>query len=175
MTRRVIRHLVFYDGRNGRQWYFKPSKLMRSGGYRNEPLGTDEAAAIKRVQELNAQWDKERSAAPPEPAYNTKAGTVEWLVERFRMDPTWYKARADRTREQIEWAFKQMTAVFGEIRVHDMPKGLRRSLFKAWLTLMRNNDVKATLDRCRGSAFWASAGRNACRVPLWLDGPGAVP
>ena len=56
-----------------------------------------------------------------------------------------------------------------------MPKGLRRSLFKAWLTLMRNNDVKAALDRCRGSAFWASAGRNACRVPLWLDGPDAVP
>jgi hypothetical protein len=46
---------------------------------------------------------------------------------------------------------------------------------KAWLTLMRNNDVKAALDRCRGNLVWASDGRNACRVPLWLDGPGAAP
>ena len=46
---------------------------------------------------------------------------------------------------------------------------------KAWLTLMRNNDVKAALEKCRGSAVWVSNGRNACRVPLWLDGPGATP
>jgi integrase len=108
---------------------------MRAGGYRNEPLGTDEAAAIKRVQELNAQWDKERGAAPPEPAYNTKAGTVEWLVERFQMDPTWYKARADRTREQIEWAFKRITAVFGKIRVHD----IQRKHLRAYYNDMRIN------------------------------------
>ena len=44
---------------------------------------------------------------------------------------------------------------------------------KAWLTRMRNNDVVAALDKCRGSAVWVSNGRNACRcVPLWLDGAG---
>ena len=46
---------------------------------------------------------------------------------------------------------------------------------KAWLTRMRNNDVVAALGKCRGSAVWVSNGRNACRVPLWLDGPGAAP
>jgi hypothetical protein len=45
---------------------------------------------------------------------------------------------------------------------------------KAWLTLMRNNDVIAALDKCRGSAVWVSNGRSACRVPLWLDGPDAA-
>ncbi|UEM07226.1 hypothetical protein JL101_030040 (plasmid) [Skermanella rosea] len=46
---------------------------------------------------------------------------------------------------------------------------------RTWLPLMRNNDVKAALEKCRGSAVWASNGRNACLVPLWLDGPGAAP
>ena len=46
---------------------------------------------------------------------------------------------------------------------------------EAWLSLMRNNDVEAALERCRGSAVWTSNGRSACRVPLWLDGPGGAP
>ena len=46
---------------------------------------------------------------------------------------------------------------------------------EACLTLMRNDDVKAALDRCRGSAVWTSSGYTACRMPLWLDGPGAAP
>ncbi|MGF7213618.1 integrase [Skermanella aerolata] len=129
MSKESVRHLVYYDGRNSRQWYFKPSKLMREAGYLNEPLGTDKAAAIRRVQELNAQWDKERIAAQPPPEFNIKAGTVKWLIERFQMDPTWYKARADRTREQIDWAFGQIVALFGDIRVHDVQRKHLRAYY----------------------------------------------
>ena len=46
---------------------------------------------------------------------------------------------------------------------------------QARLTLMRNNDVRAALDRCHGSAVWIRNGLSACRAPMWLDGPGAAP
>jgi hypothetical protein len=45
---------------------------------------------------------------------------------------------------------------------------------KAWLTLMRNNDVEAALEKCHGSAIWVSNDRNACRVPLRLNGPSSA-
>jgi hypothetical protein len=41
-----------------------------------------------------------------------------------------------------------------------------------WLRLMRHNDPRQALERCSGNAVWSSAGRKACLVPLWIDGPG---
>ncbi|MGF7212637.1 hypothetical protein GGE65_007272 [Skermanella aerolata] len=40
-----------------------------------------------------------------------------------------------------------------------------------WLRLMRHNDPRQALKRCSGNSAWVSAGRQACLVPLWLDGP----
>jgi integrase len=125
-----IRHLGSNVNREGvRSWYYKPSKLMRDHGYFNEPLGTDEAAAVQRAEELNTQWDRDRAAGAPEPARNAEAGDVAWLIERFQMDPTWYRARADRTREQIEWAFRQIVTVFGEVRVRDIQRKHLRAYY----------------------------------------------
>lgn len=42
----------------------------------------------------------------------------------------------------------------------------------AWLRLMRNNDPTQALAQCSGNAVWSSNGRQACSVPLWIDGPG---
>jgi hypothetical protein len=42
-----------------------------------------------------------------------------------------------------------------------------------WLRLMRNNDPRKALDHCSGSAVWSADGRQACSIPLWIDGPGA--
>lgn len=128
--KKPVRHLGSNVNREGvRSWYYKPSKAMRDRGYFNEPLGVDEAAAIRRAEELNAQWDRDRAATAPEPVRNVEAGDVAWLIDRFLMDPTWYKARADRTREQIEWAFKQIGAVFGEIRVRDIQRKHLRAYY----------------------------------------------
>lgn len=38
-----------------------------------------------------------------------------------------------------------------------------------WLRLMRHNDPRQALKRCTGNSM--SAGRRACLVPLWIDGP----
>ena len=40
---------------------------------------------------------------------------------------------------------------------------------------MRNNDIQAALAKCRDRAVRVMAGRTACAVPLWLDGPAAAP
>lgn len=40
-----------------------------------------------------------------------------------------------------------------------------------WLRLMRHNDPRQALKRCSGNSAWVSAGKQACLVPLWLDGP----
>ena len=71
------------------------------------------------------------------------------------------------------WAGRGETAALGA----EITLNLRddADAAKTWLALMRNNNVKAALEKCRGSAVWASNGRNACLVPLWLDGPRATP
>jgi len=47
---------------------------------------------------------------------------------------------------------------------------------EAWLRLMRHNDIQAALAKCRDrGAVRVVAGRTACAVPLWLDGPAAAP
>jgi hypothetical protein len=46
---------------------------------------------------------------------------------------------------------------------------------ETWLLLMRNNDIQAALGKCRDRAVRVMAGRKACSVPLWLDGPTAAP
>ena len=42
-----------------------------------------------------------------------------------------------------------------------------------WLQLMRNNDPRQALNHCSGAAVWSDNGRQACSVPLWINGPGA--
>jgi hypothetical protein len=42
-----------------------------------------------------------------------------------------------------------------------------------WLRLMKHNDPRRALDHCTGSAVWSDNGRQACSIPLWIDGPGS--
>jgi len=42
----------------------------------------------------------------------------------------------------------------------------------AWAKLMRSNDLPQALAQCSGAAVWSANGRQACAVPLWIDGPG---
>lgn len=42
-----------------------------------------------------------------------------------------------------------------------------------WLRLMRDNDVRKSLEQCKGGAVWQANGRLACWVPLWLEEAGA--
>jgi len=45
---------------------------------------------------------------------------------------------------------------------------------ETWLRLMRHNDIRAALAKCRDrGAVRVVTGRTACSVPLWLDGPAA--
>jgi hypothetical protein len=46
---------------------------------------------------------------------------------------------------------------------------------RRWADLMENNDLDAALARCTGNQVTVTAGRRACSVPLWLDGPRSTP
>lgn len=124
-----LRHLVWHDGKHGRAFHFKPSKSMRAAGWVGEALGTDEAKARARVELLNARWDKERASPEPELVRNIEAGTMEWLIDRFQKDPTWYKARAERTREQMDWAFALINEVFGKVPVRQVARKHLRAYY----------------------------------------------
>jgi integrase len=129
MTKQV-RHLGSSVNKAGvRSWFYKPSPAMRGKGYFSEPLGTDEAKAIARAQELNARWDEDRANEGQEPVERVVQGSVTWLIERFQSDPTWYKARAPRTREQMDWAFKQIDPLFGKLKVRDIERKHLRAYY----------------------------------------------
>lgn len=129
MTQRV-RYLSSVVAKSGaRNWYWKPSPEMRAAGYANESLGTDEDAARRRAEELNARWDADRKAVPPDPIQEIESGTVSWLIQRFQRDPVWYDARAPRTREQMDWAFRQIEPLFGRVRVRDIQRKHLRAYY----------------------------------------------
>jgi hypothetical protein len=44
-----------------------------------------------------------------------------------------------------------------------------------WRQLMQNNDPLQALGQCNGNSLWSTNGRQACLVPLWIDGSEAPP
>ena len=81
---------------------FAPSRAMRAAGYRNETLGEDRSAAIAKVEQYNAEWDADRGGQKAV----VPRGNINWLIHQFEKDPTWYGAKAKRTREEMDYAFQ---------------------------------------------------------------------
>jgi hypothetical protein len=47
---------------------------------------------------------------------------------------------------------------------------------KQWSTLMRYNDLRASMAKCTGTALISTkGGRKACFIQLWIEGPKGAP
>ena len=106
---------------------FEPSPAMRAAGYHHETLGEDRSAAIAKVEQYNAEWDAERAdlkVDAPKPK-----GNVQWLIHQFEKDPTWYGAKAKRTREEIDYAFRIFGDAYGPVVVTAIRRKHCRGLY----------------------------------------------
>ena len=102
-----------YRVRKGRG-YWEPTARMKAAGFRLTALGPDGPEAWGQAERLNAAWDKARRndsrAASFEP------DTLGWLFEQYRHTGVW-AAKAPRTREEWELAWRTIGPVFGDLLV----------------------------------------------------------
>lgn len=131
-----VRHLRVRKGR----YFFQPSKVMRQHGYYPEALGADMKAAIARAEELNAQWDKDRSGAAPEAI---QPGSIKWLIKRFENDLGYYQSKSPRYREQIDQFFKVINNIMGDAAICDV----KRSHVRAFYNNLRQIKSKPYADK----------------------------
>jgi integrase len=106
-----IRHLVIKPS----GFYFQPSKAMRLAGYRAEPLGTNRADAINRIEAINTEWDALRKGDPVTPNLPTK-GTMERLIYDLMQSAEFLDKSAARQAE-LEYTTGIITKVFGPSRL----------------------------------------------------------
>jgi len=83
---------------------------MRAAGFSTETLGADYDAAATRVEQFNSEWDEIRHLRDEGPE---QRGDFSWLINQFEKDPTWYLAKARRTIEEIDYAFKIINQKIG--------------------------------------------------------------
>lgn len=69
-------------------WYWQPSRTLAAAGFKPEALGKDEARAIDRARQLNADVDRWKAGdvARPEIRQRRQAGTFGALIERYRRE-----------------------------------------------------------------------------------------
>jgi integrase len=117
-----VRHLISRANKDGtRRFYWQPSADLRAGGWRVQPLGRDEAAAIAKAEQINAEVDAWRAgeATPGAPASAAKRGrraapgSVEALVEAYKRSRFWLKL-APATQRQYAWCLDAVVAWAGD-------------------------------------------------------------
>jgi integrase len=111
----------------GGNWYFEPSKAMRRVGFSGKAFGNDYNVARDYVLEQLETWDKIKAGR--EGVEVVEGGSVDWLIDRFQKDPTWYKAKAPRTREEMDFVFNIVSKYFGPTPVKAMQRPLARGLY----------------------------------------------
>lgn len=99
----------------GKYWNFKPTPKMKAAGFSNESLGTNQAKAWQRAEYLVSEWN--RLKKQPQ-IIEIQAGSVSDLVDRFKLDPTWYKQKAPATREAMDAVFKYVNTNHGDVKVN---------------------------------------------------------
>jgi len=123
-------------------WYWEPTKAMRATGLVAQALGKDRAEAFRKAEELNATWDEMRRA---EERIDEGIFTVGRLLKSFEKDPAYYGALAPRTKQEVDYAFKVVHEIFGDVPV----KSLRRKHCRAFYNQLRLE----TTDRMESEAL----------------------
>ncbi|MBF0358992.1 MAG: tyrosine-type recombinase/integrase [Magnetococcales bacterium] len=113
--------------KKGERYYFNPSGTMRKHGYGSIPLGTDYHIARKKIEKLVEEWERIKNTGPDilEPV----KGDFNWLIDRFQKDPTWYKAKAPRTREEMDYVFNILAEIIGTHRVLEFARRHGRAIY----------------------------------------------
>ncbi|MBF0622905.1 MAG: tyrosine-type recombinase/integrase [Magnetococcales bacterium] len=98
------------------RYYFAPSPAMRKAGFSGVSFGVDKQAAEKRVSALAEEWEQIQIQSYDEP-FQPKRGDFTWLIAQFRRDPTWYRSKAIRTQEEMDYAFQIIESSLGKFGV----------------------------------------------------------
>lgn len=107
---------VRYLRRRSYGFEYEPNKAMKRAGFCFEALGKDEAEAVRRAKEINDEWDDYRKNERPFIA-NVEKGDINWLIDKFQRDQTWYLSKARPTRDEYDLSFKIIGALYGPIKV----------------------------------------------------------
>lgn len=102
------RHVVEKNGR----YYWTTTPKMRDLGMVGETLPEGKAAAYRRAEELNAQWDEAR-----EKAIEPVRGDFNDLIDQYQRDPVWYGKLAAVTKAEIDYSLAIVAETFGPYRV----------------------------------------------------------
>ena len=138
------RHVLRKPLKGGKHGYFFniPTKARKAGcPLRNEPLGTDYAAAVKRAETILLPafdaWLKGDTAAPSSPV--AAAGTLDWLFAEYRSDRRYTKLDP-KTRRNHENGFKLVGGHvlkdgrrLGQARVSAITTAITDALYEALL------------------------------------------
>ncbi|CAL8972704.1 hypothetical protein RHODGE_RHODGE_00475 [Rhodoplanes serenus] len=119
MGKDKVRYLVFVNGR----WRWRPTRKMRSLGFRLETFGTALTAEDKaRALALNDDWDLVRRGLAPAPRHIHPAGSVGEAYERaMALRAAERKAkgiawdRAHEARDDWPRAWKWLDPAFGDV------------------------------------------------------------
>jgi len=139
-------------------WYWEPTKAMRATGLVAQALGKDRAEAFRKAEELNATWDEMRRA---EERIDEGIFTVGRLLKSFEKDPAYYGALAPRTKQEVDYAFKVVHEIFGDVPV----KSLRRKHCRAFYNQLRLE----TTDRMRERGQESGSAHRAKKVMKWFS------
>lgn len=88
MAKVSIPCLVGKTNKSGRtNWYWQPSKTLRSAGWQSQSLGHDQPAAIAAAQAINRQVDQWKTGAEILDVRRRRAdGTLGAAIERYRRE-----------------------------------------------------------------------------------------
>lgn len=131
-------------------------------------IGAIQAEAVQRVTDgITAAADRvlERRTARLELSLAIKVGVGLFALMLAMMAVGYMLGRSSAFAE-IEVTERQVAQAF-----QDGPE-----VAKQWSTLMRYNDLRASMAKCTGTALIsAKGGRKACFIPLWIEGPKGAP
>jgi site-specific recombinase XerC len=142
----TVPYLVSRPGRLGRtRWYWVPSAALKRAGWPMQVLGTDQQAAIKAAQGINAQveaWKAGGQAKLTEKAGKARLanhvarGTVGELIARYRRDrlpqlaENTQREYAHKLRIIEHWAADAPLAAITRQRVQKFKEGLAKPATK---------------------------------------------
>lgn len=101
MTTIKVKYMTLRPRADGtRRYYWQPDAALRGAGWKLTPLGTDEADAIRKAQEINARVDLWRAGDGGKPD-TRPPGSIAVLIDKYKASPK-YKKLAPITRRDYD-------------------------------------------------------------------------
>jgi hypothetical protein len=102
--------------KRSKRGYWEPTPAMREAGFEAVPCGPDGPEAWRNAEEQNGLWKEHLLAAKTRPIIpSLPIGSLAEAFQTYRGTPEWM-AKAPRTREEWERAWKHIEPVFGDVR-----------------------------------------------------------